>query len=73
MCLGIDISSFGESIQTNLNKIEDVSVQFKADVNAIYGKNKDNFYITLMLDEFVSVLLTTSVLFRLVFIIPVFY
>lgn len=63
MCSGIDISSFGESIQTNLNKIEDVGVQFKADVNAIYQKNKENFYITLMLDEFVSVLLPTSVLF----------
>lgn len=61
MCSSIDISSFGESIQTNLNKIEDVSVQFKADVNAIYQKNKENFYITLMLDEFVSVLLPTSV------------
>lgn len=56
MCLSINVSSYGESIQTNLNKIDGASEQFKADVTAIYEKNKENFYITLLLDEFVSVL-----------------
>lgn len=55
MCSGIDVSSYGSSIQTNLNNIEGVSEQFKADVKAICEKNKENIYIMLLLDEFVSV------------------
>lgn len=56
MCTSVDVSTYGDSIQTNMNQIDGASEQFKADVNAIYEKNKENFFFLLMLDEFVSVL-----------------
>lgn len=54
MCSSVDVSSYCSSIQTNVNNIEGVSEQFKADVKAISEKNKENIYISLLLDEFVS-------------------
>lgn len=50
-----DISTYGDSIQMGVNTIDGVSGQFKEDMNTIYEKNKENIYIVLILDEFVSV------------------
>ena len=54
-CSSLELSSYGDLIQMNLNTIEDVNAQFKDDVMAIFEKNKENIYVVLMLDEFVSV------------------
>lgn len=55
MCLSLNLPSYGDIIQRHVNSIDGVSERFKKDVNVIYEKNKENVYVVLILDEFVSV------------------